>query len=141
MSQPNGVSMAKRTRRRVQILAIGIGLALVLSVGVWWVFARDSRQDLPLDALTHFDGTGYSFVFDDLEPAPCDDLDGCVESMSGTHADLFKFDNEEAAKQFSESHAGARQSNWIVIVFTDTTLNDREQDGAFDLLDDTWSAQ
>lgn len=133
--------MRTQVRKRARLLAISVVALVVLTSGIWWMFIRDSRQDMSLDALTHFDGTGYSFVFDDLRSEPCDDVPECVESASGTYADLFKFEDQEAAEQFVANHPDAHQSDWMVIVFTDESLSSRERDGAFDLLDDTWSAQ
>lgn len=134
----------RTTGHRVAILLAAAVLVAALVFGAWWVFVRDGREDLTLEAFTGFDGTGHSFVFNDLiesDETVCDEVPNCVESMEGPHVDLYRFSDKETAERFAATVEDAHRSDWIVMVFTDSSLTSLQRQGAIELLDSMWNSE
>ncbi|WP_448710288.1 hypothetical protein [Microbacterium profundi] len=106
----------------------GAVLLIFLVVAVVTLVSRDTRQDIDLADLTH-SGTEVVALEGMREDTGklCADKSGCVQAYSADHAEIFKFSSREDAHEFAESAPGAYQSNWIVISFTDDSLNGSER--------------
>jgi len=122
---------------RPLLILISTAVVLVLVGTVWAVAAfvtRDTRQDIDLAEFTNEHRDGY--IFEALEGVHdethrlCADIDGCIQGYSGDRADFRKFATREAASDFAATTPETYLSNWIVIEYTDASLDDADRSRA-----------
>lgn len=123
----------------------GLLVALIVAGGLWAIM-RDSRQDLTLSeiARTASENDGYADAaltgLEENTAALCDDVDGCIEGFSSTTVDLYRFSSKEQATEFATAEENSYQSDWIVIVYRDTSLSNAERSELATLIDTLWNS-
>jgi hypothetical protein len=110
-------------------IAAGAAVIVLIVVVVSSVVFRDTRQDIDLGEFGPA-GAGDAAMadYDEATDELCEDEPGCVQAYESEHVDYYKFDSEDRAVAYADSHNDTYQSNWIVIHYTDEALTSEEQD-------------
>lgn len=118
--------------KHIWVWVVAAAVAAVLIIGVVWVTSqifRDTRQDIDLGELGSTGAgaaamAGYTEATHEL----CDGVRGCVQAYDSEHVEYYKFDSQQDAAAYADSHGDTFRSNWIVIQYTDEALSPDEQE-------------